>query len=199
MTSPLAPRPSGRSAQRRLRIAIDMDEVIADSLGKHLRAYNRAFGANLSVHELEGRDLDQAVPPAHAAGVRQLELEPTFFADLDVIAGSQEVVAALAAEYEVFIATAAMEVPTSFAAKFAWLRRHFPFIPPSHIVFCGDKGVLDVDYLIDDNARHFRNFRGQGVLFTAPHNRGVEGCFRVDGWQDVRRAFLAPAAASACG
>jgi 5'(3')-deoxyribonucleotidase len=190
---------AGWPLDRRPRIAIDMDEVIADSLGKHIAAYNRAFGANLGVHDIQSCDFDQAVPPEHAEAVRALELEPEFFADLDVIAGSQEVIADLACRYEVFIATAAMEVPTSFAAKFAWLGRHFPFIPPSHIVFCGDKGVLDVDFLIDDNARHFKHLRGQGVLFSAPHNRGEQGYVRVESWEEVRRLFLSPAASSAAG
>ena len=189
MTTQLRRAPSGPN--RRARIAVDMDEVIADSLTQHLAAYNRAFGAQLHAADLAGRHLEEAVPPAEAEVVRAFEREPGFFANLAVIAGSQEVLAALAESYELFIATAAMEVPTSFAEKFAWLRRHFPFIPPSHVVFCGDKGVLDVDYLIDDTPRHFRHFRGQPILFSAPHNRHERGFFRVDGWAAVRRVFLA--------
>jgi 5'(3')-deoxyribonucleotidase len=105
------------------------------------------------------------------------------------------VVRALAQRYEVFIATAAMEVPTSFADKFEWLDEHFPFIPPSHRIFCGDKGVLDVDYLIDDSARQFANFRGTPLLFSAPANRGEKGYLRVSTWEDVRHLLLkAPAA-----
>jgi 5'(3')-deoxyribonucleotidase len=94
-------------------------------------------------------------------------------------------------QYEVFITSAAMDVPASFAAKFAWLARHFPFIPSSHIVFCGDKSVIATDYLIDDEPRHFARFGGEGILFTAPHNRPVTGYRRVDSWADVRRLFLA--------
>jgi 5'-nucleotidase len=197
MTTQLRFAPTGRD--RRSRIAVDMDEVIADSLTQHLAAYNRAFGVQLRAADLGGRHLEDAVPPAEAEAVRALEREPGFFANLPVIPGSQEVLAALAESYELFIATAAMEVPTSFAEKFAWLRRHFAFIPPSHVVFCGDKGVLDVDYLIDDQPRHFKQLRGQGVLFSAPHNRGQAGYLRVDSWEDVRRLFLAPAASSATG
>ena len=63
-----------------------------------------------------------------------------------------------------------MDVPLSFDAKYRWLRRHFPFIPPSHLVFCGDKSIIDADYLIDDRARHFARFKGRPVLFSAPHN-----------------------------
>ncbi len=51
-----------------------------------------------------------------------------------------------------------------------WLEEHFPFIPPSRIVFCGDKNIINADVLIDDRSRHFKDFRGTGILFTAPHN-----------------------------
>jgi 5'-nucleotidase len=175
---------------RRPRIAIDMDEVIADSLGKHLRAYNAAFDVALARCDLDGKSLPDAVPQARAAAARDLLRDPSFFADLDVIEGSREVVRDLAERYEVFIASAAMEVPSSFAAKYAWLRRHFPFIPPSHIVFCGDKAVLDVDYLIDDTPRHFARFRGKPLLFAAPHNRAEARYARVESWEEIRHRFL---------
>ena len=168
-----------------------MDEVIADSLGKHLRAYNEAFGARLTRADLGDRSLEEAVPRVGPRPPRRSVLAPGFFRDLEPIEGSREVVRQLAERHEVFIATAAMEVPTSFADKYAWLREHFPFIPASHIVFCGDKGVLDVDYLIDDTSRHFARFRGTPILFSAPHNRGVRGYRRVEGWAEVRRVFLA--------
>ena len=83
-----------------------------------------------------------------------------------------------------------MEVPTSFSAKFTWLARHFPFIQPSHIVFCGDKSVLRTDYLIDDNPRQLRRFEGEGILYTSPANRHVLGYRRVDNWLDVEKLFL---------
>jgi 5'-nucleotidase len=191
-------RSGGRSSRRRLRVAIDMDEVIADSLGKHLRVYNQAFGAALARQDLDGRALEDAVPSIHTAGAAELLLEPGFFADLEEIEGSREVVRALSERYEVFIASAAMEVPTSFAAKYAWLRERFPFIPPSHIVFCGDKSVLEVDYLIDDTPRHFERFRGTPILFSAPHNRAERRYRRVCSWAEVRELLL-PIGAKAPG
>jgi 5'(3')-deoxyribonucleotidase len=106
------------------------------------------------------------------------------------MADSQRVVKALAQQYEVFIATAAMEFPNSFGSKFRWLRRHFPYLPPTHFVFCGDKGILKADYLIDDQPRQLRRFSGEGILFTAPHNLNVNGYRRVDNWQQVEKLFL---------
>jgi len=132
------------------------------------------------------------VPAAMALAAERLTHEPGFFSDLETIDGSREVVRELAERYEVFIASAAMEVPTSFGAKYAWLRERFPFIPPSHVVFCGDKGVPDVDFLTDDTPRHFERFRGTPVLFSAPHNRGETRYPRVRCWDGVRTLLLGP-------
>jgi 5'(3')-deoxyribonucleotidase len=178
-----------------MRVAVDMDEVLVDVVPRLVEAYNRAFGERLTREGLAGRALEEVVPPDRRAALEELVLEPSFFADLDPMPGGIEALRALSGVYEVFVASAAMEVPTSLAAKFAWLRRHVPFVPPSHLVFCGDKAIVDADYLIDDTARHFSRFRGTGILFDAPHNRRVTGHVRVRDWQDVRRLFLPEARA----
>ncbi|UPL51170.1 hypothetical protein MWH26_02940 [Hymenobacter sublimis] len=92
--------------------------------------------------------------------------------------------------YELFIASAAMEFPNFFLDKYEWLRRHFPFVPWRNVVFCGDKSILNADYLIDDNAFNFDNFRGEGILFDAPHNAHETRHRRVHNWQEVGELFL---------
>jgi 5'(3')-deoxyribonucleotidase/uncharacterized protein with PQ loop repeat len=182
---------AGRSAAvrvRRLRIAIDMDEVMADAVAEHLRRYNTAFGARLAVDDLHGRHLEEFVPPEHRAAAEAM-LDSTFFEQLAVLPDCQDVIRELTLRYEVFIVTAAMDVPCSFDAKYHWLGRHFPFIPSSNIVFCGDKGVIDADYLIDDRARHFLSFKGRPLLFSAPHNAGETRYPRVSSWAEVREVF----------
>ena len=80
-----------------------------------------------------------------------------------------------------------MDVPSSFDAKYQWLKQHFPFVPQSHYIFCGDKSILDADFLVDDRPRHFEHFRGIGILFTAPHNAHRLAKLRANNWQDVVR------------
>lgn len=176
------------SHRRRQRIAIDMDDVMADALTEHLRRYNAAYGTSITAAELSGRHLEQCIPAAHREAAEAM-LDGSFFEDLAVLPDCQEVVSELADRYDVFIASAAMDVPCSFDAKYRWLRRHFPFIPPSQIVFCGDKTIVDADYLIDDRPRHFAKFRGQALLFLAPHNAGETGYTRVASWKEVREHF----------
>ncbi len=178
----------GVNRERRRRIAIDMDEVMADALTEHLRRYNAVYGTSITAAELSGCHLEQRIPPAHRQAAEAM-LDASFFADLAVLPDCQEVIRELAGRYEVFIASAAMDVPCSFDAKYRWLQRHFPFIPSSHIVFCGDKTIVDADYLIDDRPRHLAKFRGQGLLFSAPHNAAETGYTRVGSWKEVREHF----------
>ncbi|PLR30555.1 5' nucleotidase, NT5C type [Chimaeribacter arupi] len=170
------------------RIAIDMDEVIADFNSKIIPSFNSRFALQISLADLEGLTIQQLHPELREQ-VEEMIGEAGFFADLDVIPHSQEVIKKLTETYEVFITTAAMEFPLSFNAKFQWLAKHFSFISPMNIVFCGNKSILNADYLIDDNARHFEHFRGEGILFSAPHNRQVSGFRRVSSWLEVEHLF----------
>jgi len=172
------------------RIAIDMDEVMADAVTEHLRRYNRDFDEQVTVADLEGKNVwDFVQMDRHAALEAYLRSED-FFAVLGVMPDSQRVLRRLQQQYEVFIATAAMEVPTSFTAKYKWLAQHFPFIPASHIVFCGDKSVIRADFLIDDNPRQLQRFCGEGILYGTYHNIHVTGFRRVNNWREVEEMFM---------
>jgi 5'(3')-deoxyribonucleotidase len=188
-------------------IAVDMDEVIADALGEHLMRYNREFAdilpAPLTPADLRGRWLWDAVPSHHLPALERYMLSEDFFRVLPVIPHAQRVLQRLQSRYDIYIATAAMEVPSSFTPKFHWLAEHFPFIPHSHIVFCGNKSILRADFLIDDNPRQLRLFestnpepgtsnspRREGILFSSPANANVTGFRRVADWLEVESLFL---------
>lgn len=171
-------------------ICVDMDEVIADALGEHLLRYNRDFNEKLTPADLHGSWLWDYVPADRLKVLDQYMRTDDFFGVLEVMPHAQRVLERLQTRYDIFIATAAMEVPTSFNAKFRWLAQHFPFIPTSHIVFCGNKSILRADYLIDDNPRQLRLFHGEGILFSAPANAFVTGFRRVNNWLDVEKMFL---------
>lgn len=171
------------------RIAIDMDEVMADLVTKHLSVYNEAHQDTITLADLHGTRL-RDLRPHHQEKIYGYLMQPEFFRDLPVMEGCQEVVRKLMDHYDVFITTAAMEVPSSFSAKYEWLREHFPFLSELNFVFCGDKSIIRADYLIDDNARHFVRFEGQGILFTAPHNVHETAYVRVNNWKEVEDYFL---------
>ena len=189
MTSLHAHSPQTLGTERKI-ICVDMDEVIADALGEHLLRYNRDFSEHLTPTDLHGRWLWDYVPPERLRALEQYMYTDDFFGVLRVMPHAQRVLERLQERYDIYIATAAMEVPTSFNAKFRWLAEHFSFIPTSHIVFCGNKSILRADYLIDDNPRQLRLFRGEGILFSSPANAYVTGFRRVNDWLDVEKMFL---------
>jgi 5'(3')-deoxyribonucleotidase len=172
------------------RICVDMDEVMADAIAEHLLRYNRDYQGHITKEDLRGKRFWQVVPPVHHPILDEYLRTEDFFEVLEVMPDSQRVLAELQRHYEIFIATAAMEVPTSFNAKYRWLERYFPFIPHTHIVFCGDKSILLADYLIDDNPRQLARFTGEGILYDAPHNEAVTGYRRVKNWLEIEELFL---------
>ena len=171
------------------RIAVDMDEVMADTLAEHLSRYNRDHGTAVRSSELQGKWLWQVIPEAHQPKLQSYLDDPSFWAELPLMDGVQRVLKRMAEDHEIFVASAAMEVPQSFGPKFQWLEEHFPFLNPSNFVFCGTKSILAADFLIDDNPRQLRAFRGTGILFSSPHNQGTHGWPRVEGWAGVEEYF----------
>jgi 5'(3')-deoxyribonucleotidase len=166
-----------------------MDEVMADTLAEHLRRYNQTFDEAVTPQDLAGKGLFEITPVDRRQQLRAFLDAEDFFEDLDLMPGAQAVLEQLSARFEIFIATQAMAVPNSLGSKYRWLQRHFPFIPPTQYIFCGDKSILRADYLIDDLPKNLLRFEGQGLLYTAPHNLTATGFLRVDNWQQVADYF----------
>lgn len=167
-----------------MRIAIDMDEVLADTHSAKAVLYAE-LGYSWSEEELRGRKMGELAPAEIEAQVEGELQKGLFFAGIDPIAGAREAVEAMSERHEIFIATAAMEYPASCAHKVAWMHRHFPSVQTLNLVMCGDKSVLATDVLIDDSPRHFGGFGGTGVCFTALHNMDDDVPYRLDSWVDA--------------
>ncbi|MDX1665933.1 MAG: 5'(3')-deoxyribonucleotidase [Saprospiraceae bacterium] len=168
------------------RIALDMDEVIADVQPKFLDIYEEKMGRRISREEYRGKKIYDT---EGAESIRDHLYDKGFFADLPVMPDSQEVVRELLEDYEIFIVTAAMEFQASLEDKYNWLQKHFPFLHWKNFVFCGDKSIIRADYMIDDHPRNLRSFEGVGLLYTASHNVDETEFIRVDNWKDIRRFF----------
>ena len=169
----------------RKRIAIDMDETICDSLLRHVEWYNTKFGTSLTKEDTAGKRIYHAIPEEHVAEVKSYPRHPDFFRDLVVFDDAIDSIKILSEQYDIFFVTAAMEYPTSFQAKYEWLQKHFPFIDELNFVFCGDKSIINADYLIDDTPKHLDTFDGEGLLFHALHNMNAIGYQRVYNWKEI--------------
>ena len=171
---------------KKKRIALDMDEVIADVAPKFLDLYERDFGERPPKEVWWGKKIYQLPNAEHIRGYLH---EEGFFADLPVMEGSQKVVKWLCEHYDVFAVTAATEFRNSLRDKLDWLDLHFPFIGWQRLVLCGDKRIIQADYMIDDHAWNLEGFQGKGLLFTASHNVDEQRYTRADTWGEVRAFF----------
>lgn len=171
------------------RIAIDMDQVLANFYKKLRLTYNEMFHMNMSDEEfMKGSPYD--LPKDQLKKLFKMINDPSYFRDLELLdEDAVEVVKELTEHYDVFIATAAMDVPGSFNAKYDWLQQHFPFLKTQNIVFCGNKAIIHADYLIDDSYRQLEAFSGTGILYSMPYNEHIKGFERVHNWQEISAYF----------
>lgn len=170
----------------RRKIALDMDEVIVNIYGRFRSIYEQEFGVSVQEKDLEGKKF-YTLPGAE--NYRSLLFEPGFFADLPIFDGALEVVEWLNNHFDLFIVTAAQEFPNSLIDKYSWLQSHLPFLSWKQYVFCGDKSIINADYMIDDHVFNLEKFKGVGLLFTAPHNINENGYIRLNNWTEVKLFF----------
>lgn len=173
-----------------MRIFVDMDEVIADTYGAHISLYNSEFQGHLTPENCAGKEVWHMVPEAHQDSVRKHAYRRGFFRDLKPIADSVIILKELAAQHDIYIASAAMQFPNSLEEKSHWLDEHFSFIPWQNRILCGHKHVLNGDVLIDDRSYNLLTFDGRGILFTSPHNINTEGYERADTWLEIGKKLI---------
>lgn len=173
----------------RQRIAIDMDEVLADVIAKFEALYKKNHPEDALRQQKDGEEF-YAILPEHISGdFRKHIYEKGFFRDLEVIKDSQRVVKELDKKYDVFIVSAAMEFRNSLEDKVDWLADHFPFISWQRTIFCGLK-IVNTDIMIDDRSRNFVGFDGRPLLFSSPHNMLMTEFERVNNWEEVAAKLL---------
>ncbi|HWK23515.1 MAG TPA: 5'-3'-deoxyribonucleotidase [Ureibacillus sp.] len=171
-------------------IAVDMDQVLADFLGKASRACQERFNLTISKEEFDVAKLEAHHPELVKEFFSMIN-EPDFFRDFELEdPDAVPVLKELSEHYEIYIATAAMDVPGCFNAKYEWLLEHFPFLNPQHFIYCGDKKVVRADYLIDDNIKQLRSFSGEGIIYSQFYNEHCTEFKRVHNWQEIRNLFL---------
>ncbi|SDZ93235.1 5'(3')-deoxyribonucleotidase [Arachidicoccus rhizosphaerae] len=164
-----------------------MDGVLASVEPQLVKYYNQVYGASLTLEQIQGMSGAEAFPK-DAATRKMLNL-PGFFRDLEVMEGAVDAVKKLMKHYEVYVVSAAMEFPLSLMEKYEWLQQYFPFIDWHNIVMCGDKSIINTDYMIDDYCKNLDVFKGKTLMFHAYHNTTLDHHYRVRSWQEVLNWF----------
>jgi 5'(3')-deoxyribonucleotidase len=169
------------------RLAIDMDNVIADVTAAFLDSHERETGIRLTPETINGMSEYDAFP-----NIKKWLHTEGYFRHLPIMADSQCVVKRLMEQYDIFIVSAATEFPESLTDKMFWLQDHFPFIGWQKVCLCGSKTIVKADILIDDHFKNLDNFDGQTFLYTATHNilADTGRHQRVNSWLEIEQILL---------
>lgn len=165
------------------RIAVDMDGVMADTDSHYINLYYEEYGVRVPSEQLSGKSEGAGFPEKEAIG--KFVRSAGFFRTLPVMPGAVAAIAELMKHFEIYIVSAAMEFPKSLPEKHEWLQEHFPFISWRNIIFCGDKSIINADYMIDDHPKNLDNFKGRTIMFNCSHNANVNHHQRVMSWAEV--------------
>jgi len=172
------------------RIIVDMDEVMADPMGDMINWYKKEYGLDVDYQKMLGGSWVRGFPEHHQPIVRERLFSEGFFRRLSVMKDSVDVLKEMNKKYEVFIVSAATEFPNSLKDKLEWLIENFPFFTWKQLVLCGDKRLVQGDYMIDDHVRNLQHFNGKKYLFTSAHNLDVSGYDRINDWLEAGKIFL---------
>lgn len=166
-------------------IAIDMDGVIADIDTHYINWYERDYGIKLLPENIRGLTTDEAFGGA----TRKFVFTPGFFLTVPVMPGAVEALKTLSEIFDIYIVSAAVEFPQSLTEKLEWLNTNFPFITWKNIIFCGNKSIINTDFMIDDLIRNLDTFKGETLMFNSLFNYNHNHHRRVNNWQEVVEFF----------
>jgi 5'(3')-deoxyribonucleotidase len=180
-----------------LRIAVDIDGVLADQVGAFLKIIEKEYGCNYHKSDVNrahwtfcGKDIWMEIS--------RLLNDPEYVLAVPVIDGSQEAIQQLPGQ-DVHVATARR--PETEKATKQWLRTHFPCLTEYHHARTGSKHVIPSDVLIDDFDLNIVEFvksdpNRRGILFQQPwsiNDLGIENyadqVYFCSGWQSVLRVI----------
>lgn len=90
--------------------------------------------------------------------------------------------------HEVIVVTAATSKSTPLKLEEV-LFKYFPFISMKNVIIATQKWLIRGDVMVDDGPHNLKDFFGESILFTQPHNRSFDndayGIRRADNWDEV--------------
>jgi len=171
------------------KIGIDLDTTLNNLEQVWIGRYNKDYNDNIPENWAKW-DLHELVKPECGEKIYKYLHEPKFFYNLDIKENAKNVFNFLSKYYELYIVTA--YTADTCKDKTEWVKKQKLNIDPKNIIFINNKGLLKLDYLIDDGPHNFNNFGGIGLVFDMNYNRNVEDSpnrVRVKNWDDIKKFF----------
>jgi len=182
-------------------IAVDLDDVLADTLHHFIEFHNKKYKTKLKFEDFKSYALHDIIGLTEEEEAKRLELfdKSKFFEALKPIPYSQEAVAKLSKKHKLIIITARTKNVEKRTIK--WVKAYFPrirdinFISSSYMGFVKTKAEvckeIGADIIIEDKKSFIFECAREGVkvlLYDYPWNKDVKEnslITRVSSWKDI--------------
>jgi 5'(3')-deoxyribonucleotidase len=190
----------------KIRVGVDLDEVLAKFVSSLLSYYNHLSGKNISMEDIKSYNLWEN--GVGKSGEETIKIVDDFFESreydkIEPIDGAIESIRELSEKYDLFIITSRDKKTEGKTRRF--LQEHFNGTR-LELIFSGDfhneQGKskaeickeLGIEYLIEDNYKYAENAASQGIktfLFTRRWNRDLLNgrSTRVNDWGQIMEHF----------
>ena len=165
----------------RLKIGLDVDDILYDCNAYALECLNKAKGYEppLTIYDIKGWGTENGAVDGRLAYFS----DPEFVSSQPMLPGADEFVRKLSAVADVFFVTAVP--PVCMSARALRLRTDFPDVPAENILIGTRKDMVNLDMLLDDGAHNITGSPATyPVLFRKPWNTRLSGLLSVNSYDD---------------
>ena len=159
---------------RKLRILVDMDQVLNNLLERWVEYLNERYNASASAEDIHIWDLTCVYPWLTKEEVDRPLGEDALWEGLSTRPHSVETMKRMIDDgHEVYVVTAA-SVHQTVPAKVDWLLKNYPCLTWDNVVITGRKQIISGDVLIDDAVHNLENGPYLKLLMDCPNNQGYD-------------------------
>lgn len=183
------------------KIMIDMDDVLIDQTC-WLNPVNKFLNTNYKIDDVKGYYIQDLIPKERLSEYTKYFKMQNIYDKAVMQKNCVKVIKELSEKYDIYICTAYIyRDDASFSSsllkyKFDFLYKNFPFLNPSHFIFCDDKSILNFDIKIDDKIDNLSRADIK-LMYTAYHNKNISeeylnenNIIRVNNWIDIKNILL---------
>jgi len=188
-----------------MKIAIDLDDVLANSLDSFMEFYNKNYGGELKREDFTAFTLNEIMgtPVEEERNILEDYDDRGYYENIEPTSGAKEAVLELGKKNELVIVTSRPQKKEEQTRR--WLKKHMPEFSEVYFIrreYGGEsktKGEvckeLGVEVLIEDNLGYAKSCVSEGVkvlLFDYPWNQEKnlpENMIRVKSWEEILKVL----------